>query len=140
MTRAVAKTHLSLWAMEAAPLIEGHDIASLSAIDRAAVANTGLIAIDQDPAGVAGRSVPGMPGGVWVLYRPLANGDRAVALFNASTSVRTITTSARQVGMPADSRGYTLANISGGQVTTTRGTISHAVNPHSTVLYRVRRR
>jgi len=140
VVRAIAKTHLSLWAMEAAPLIEGHDIASLSAVDRAALANTGLIAIDQDRAGVAGRSIRGMPRGVWVLYRPLANGDRAVALFNASTSVRTITTSAQQVGMPADSRGYTLTNIWGGQVTTTSATISHRVNPHSTVLYRVRRR
>jgi alpha-galactosidase len=140
IVRALAKTQLSLWAMVAAPLIEGHDIATLSAIDRAALANRGLIAIDQDPAGVAGRSVPGMPRGVWILYRPLANGDRAVALFNASAAARTITTSARQVGMPADSRGYTLTNIWGGQVTTTTGTISHVVNAYSTVLYRVRGR
>jgi alpha-galactosidase len=140
VTGAIAKTQLSLWAMEAAPLIEGHDIATLSATDRAALANTGLIAIDQDRAGIAGRSVRGMPRGLRVLYRPLANGDWAVALFNARPSARRITTSARQVGMPADSRGYTLTNIWGGQVTTTGGRMSHVVHSRSTVLYRVRRR
>jgi alpha-galactosidase len=56
------KTHFSLWAMIAAPLIAGNDIRSMNADTAAILMNKEVIAIDQDTLGVAGNAsrVPGI--------------------------------------------------------------------------------
>jgi len=75
------RTHMSLWAMLAAPLLAGNDIRNMDDATKAILLNKEVIAIDQDALGrQAHRVVKDGPKEIWV--KPLANGDLAVALFN----------------------------------------------------------
>ncbi|THD83241.1 MAG: glycoside hydrolase family 27 protein [Phenylobacterium sp.] len=77
------RTHLSLWALLAAPLLAGNDLSTMSAETKAILTNREVIAIDQDPAGRQGDRVKA-EGALEVWARPLAGGGRAVGLFNLS--------------------------------------------------------
>lgn len=78
MTEAEYRSHMSLWAIIAAPLIAGNDLRSMDDATRAILLNTEVIAVDQDPLGLAGMKISE---GVWA--RPLAReGLRAVVFFN----------------------------------------------------------
>lgn len=79
------RTHVSLWAMLAAPLIAGHDVRSASPETVALLTNADVIAIDQDPLGKPGRRVLQRET-VEVWTRTLADGRTAVAFFNRGTS------------------------------------------------------
>jgi alpha-galactosidase len=75
------RTHMSLWAILAAPLLSGNDLSKMSAETLAILANREVIAIDQDPAGKQGDRVRAEgPMEIWA--RPLADGSKAVGLFN----------------------------------------------------------
>ncbi len=76
-----AKTHFSLWAMAAAPLIVGADIPNMAQQNLDVILNKDVIAVDQDSLGVQAFTVANVAN-QWTLMRPLANGDRAVAFFN----------------------------------------------------------
>jgi alpha-galactosidase len=87
---AEARAHFSLWAMLAAPLIAGNDLRDLDEETRAILLNAEVIAVDQDPLGVAASRLSG-EGVVGVWARPLAAaGARAVALFNGSGEARSL--------------------------------------------------
>ena len=76
-------THLTLWAMMAAPLLASSDPAELSPVDRDILLNPEVLAIDQDPLGQQGRVVTRRRG-VWVLRKPLASGATALSFSNVS--------------------------------------------------------
>jgi alpha-galactosidase len=78
-------THMTLWAMLAAPLIAGNDLRSMSKETSSILLNREVIAIDQDPLGKQAQRVIS-DGSVEVWQRPLADGSSAVAIFNRSSS------------------------------------------------------
>jgi alpha-galactosidase len=134
MTSAQAQSQFSMWAMVAAPLILGSDPRSLSSGSIAMLKNSRVIAIDQDSLGAQGALLSASGSGqVWV--KPLANGDRAVALFNRGSSSMQISTTASAVGLRQSSI-YHLQNLWTNKTSTTKSTISAAVQPYSVVLYR----
>jgi alpha-galactosidase len=75
------RTHLSLWALLAAPLIAGNDLGAMNADTRAVLTNAEVLAVDQDPLGEQGRRVA-QQGPVQLWSRPLADGTLAVGLVN----------------------------------------------------------
>jgi alpha-galactosidase len=77
------KTHFSLWAMIAAPLIAGNDVRDMNPEVKAILLNKEVIAIDQDPLGSGGRQVS-VSGNLEIWRKPVASGDVAVAIFNHS--------------------------------------------------------
>jgi len=81
MTTEEYRTHMSLWAILAAPLLAGNDLTRMTPQALALLTNREVIAIDQDPAGKQGdRFSAEGPMEIWV--RPLADGSKAVGLFN----------------------------------------------------------
>jgi alpha-galactosidase len=74
-------THMTLWAMQAAPLIMGHDLRQTSASASRILSNRNVIAIDQDPKGAQGRAIR-KQGDVVIWRKELADGSVALALFN----------------------------------------------------------
>ncbi|MCX4585147.1 CBM35 domain-containing protein [Streptomyces sp. NBC_01481] len=77
------RSHMTLWAMAASPLLLGTDLTALNATDKAMLTNDRLIAVNQD--GVAARRIVNSgPQQVWSKREP--NGDYIVALFNTGTS------------------------------------------------------
>lgn len=81
MTPEEYRTHMSLWAISAAPLLMGHDLQAMTPETFALLANPEVIAIDQDPKGIQGRCVR-KEGAIEIWSRPLADGSVALALFN----------------------------------------------------------
>jgi alpha-galactosidase len=90
MSAVEYRTHLSLWAMLAAPLLAGNDLHAMSQETRDILVNKEVIAIDQDTLGRQGRRASKEGAGeIWM--RPLANGDMALALFNRGDAMASIT-------------------------------------------------
>ncbi|HET6706105.1 carbohydrate-binding protein [Amycolatopsis sp.] len=137
MTTTEYRTHFSLWAMMAAPLLIGSDLRKVSADDFAILKNTDVIALDQDPLGKQ-ATVLSANAGLVVYSKVLANGDRAVALSNETAATATISTTASATGI-GGAASYTLKDLWSKAVRTTTGTISASVPSHATVLYRVSR-
>ncbi|MQY22664.1 glycoside hydrolase family 27 protein [Nocardia macrotermitis] len=128
------RTHLSLWAMLAAPLIAGNDVRAMSEQTRSILTNREVIAVDQDPASVQGAFLPGNDR---VMVKPLSDGSIAVALYNPDDSPADIGTSATAAGLPG-AQCYTVRDLWAHTSTTTAGPIGHSgVAPHGLVLQRV---
>lgn len=103
MTTEEYRTHMTLWAMLAAPLIAGNDLTSMSPDTLALLTNRGVIAIDQDPAGrQADRLFAEGPVEVWT--RRLADGSLAVALFNRHDGGTTVELDFAAVGYAKGAR------------------------------------
>ncbi len=137
MTATEYRTHVSLWAVMAAPLLIGSDIRSASSTTLSILKNTDVIGVDQDPLGRQGTIVSAS-GGLVVYSKALANGDRAVVLLNENTTAATVSTTASAVGIGGSST-YTLKDLWSKATSTTTGTISASVPAHGVVMYRVAR-
>jgi alpha-galactosidase len=91
MTATEYRTHFTLWAMLAAPLIAGDDLREMTSETRDILLNKEAIAIDQDKLGKAAQRVT-KEGETEVWARPLADGAYAVALFNRGESQARVAT------------------------------------------------
>ena len=91
-------THMTLWAMQAAPLIMGHDLRETTPEALKLLTNRAVIGVDQDALGVQGRRVR-REGGTEVWRKELADGAVAVALFNRGAKPATIQATAADAGM-----------------------------------------
>jgi alpha-galactosidase len=83
------RSHFAMWAMLSAPLIMGTDVPGMNAETRSILTNRRIIAIDQDPLGLAAMR--------WRAYsdyeiwaKPLANDRWAIALLNRSDEPQSI--------------------------------------------------
>ncbi len=79
------RTQMSLWAILAAPLLAGNDLTRMTAETREILCNREVIAVDQDMGGKQGDRVA-IEGPLEVWVRPLADGSKAVGLFNRGRS------------------------------------------------------
>jgi alpha-galactosidase len=137
MTPTEYRTHFSLWAIMAAPLLIGSDLRNVNEDTFTILKNTDVIAIDQDRLGRQ-ATVISNSGGHVVYSKVLANGDRAVALSNETTTAATFGTTTAAIGL-GGSPSYTLKDLWSKATRTTTGAISASVPGHGTVLYRVSR-
>ena len=87
LTRTEERSHFSLWAMLAAPLLEGYDVSRASAGTLEVLGNDDVIAVDQDRRGRQGRRL-GRKNGVELWVKPLSHRALAVLLFNRSGGTR----------------------------------------------------
>lgn len=90
-------THVSLWALLAAPLLIGTDLERLDPFTKSILANREIIAVNQDVLGRPARRVRREDAAeIWM--RPLANGDIAVGLMNCYPLSRRIALDLSSVG------------------------------------------
>jgi len=92
MSDAEYRTHMSLWAILAAPLLAGNDVRSMSAETRDILENRDVIAIDQDQSGHEGHRLS-KNGDKEVWAKQLSGGDWALGLFNRGDATTTVVTS-----------------------------------------------
>jgi alpha-galactosidase len=97
LTDTEDRSHFSLWAMLAAPLLAGNDVRSMSPQTLAILTNRDIIAVDQDPLVAQGHPLDTDPR-VWV--KPLADGSVAVALTNTGAAAGYVGTTAAALGLP----------------------------------------
>jgi len=90
MTDDEYRTHMSLWAILAAPLLAGNDLTTMSPAIHDILTNRDVIVVDQDKLGRQGVRVS-QQGDLEVWKRPLAGGTAALGLFNRGTAPASIT-------------------------------------------------
>ncbi|HWH03071.1 MAG TPA: glycoside hydrolase family 27 protein [Gemmatimonadales bacterium] len=103
MTDDEYRAHFSLWAIQAAPLIAGNDLRSMSAETKTILENAEVIAVDQDSLGVQGVNVWEPTPEIQVWAKPLADGSAAAVLLNRAGVSTAITAPFHRLGLRADS-------------------------------------
>jgi len=92
-------THISLWALQAAPLLIGADLSQIDEWTANLLGNREVLAISQDPLGkAAGRVWADNWTQVWA--RQLSDGTVAVGLFNRAPQPMPVTVKFADVGLP----------------------------------------
>jgi alpha-galactosidase len=91
------RTHMSLWALLAAPLLAGNDLSTMKPETLAILTNREVIAIDQDALGRQGDRVKA-EGPLEVWAKPLKGGAKAVGLFNLSDQPAYVEVTFSEVG------------------------------------------
>jgi alpha-galactosidase len=99
MTKEEYRTHFSMWAIFAAPLLAGNDVVNMTADTKEILLNKDVIAIDQDPLGQQGRRVK-KTGDLEIWSKQLQDGGRAVALLNRGSSPAKISVAWTDIGYP----------------------------------------
>jgi alpha-galactosidase len=90
--------HISLWALQAAPLLIGADMTQMDQWTIDLLGNREVLAIDQDPMGkAAGRVWADNWTQVWA--RPLADGTMAVGLFNRAPEPMPVSVKFADIGV-----------------------------------------
>ncbi|HYC94556.1 MAG TPA: glycoside hydrolase family 27 protein [Sphingomicrobium sp.] len=130
------RSHFSLWAMMAAPLIAGNDIANMDAATREILTNKEVIAVDQDRLGVQGRRV-WKDGDREVWVKPLTGGGRAVLLFNRGEAPADIRFEWGQLGYPGKLKAAVRDLWAHRDLGQRAGTFSATVEPHGVVMLKV---
>ena len=97
------RTQMALWSILAAPLIAGNDLPSMLKETRETLTNPEVIAVDQDSLGVQGHRV-WQEGPLEVWIKPLADGSKAVGLFNRSEGPLPMSVSAATIGVAPSAR------------------------------------
>lgn len=135
MTDTENRTHFSLWAQLAAPLILGNDLDAADPATLATIGNRDIIALDQDALGAPVRVIASDAGRL-VLTRPLANGDRSVTLTNETSAALTMSVTIASIGLPTTST-YDVTDLWSGAKTVATDTITVMVESHATAMLRV---
>ena len=94
------QSHMSLWALVAAPLLAGNDLTKMTDSDKSILLNREVIAIDQDPLGKQGTRLY-QYGEINVWTRHLSGGRLAVGMFTSDCcSSRNISVDLTKLGFP----------------------------------------
>lgn len=90
--------HLALWSLQAAPLFIGSDLGQVDAFTRALLTNDEVLDVDQDVLGRAASRV-WQEGRLEIWSRPLADGSKAVGLFNRGLHPQAVTARWADLGL-----------------------------------------
>ena len=103
MTDTEYRSHFSLWALMAAPLIAGNDLRSMDDATVEILTNAEVIAVNQDPLGIQGTPISeSLTLEVWA--KQLSGDDtHAVILFNRTEDEADITVTWSSLGLSTSS-------------------------------------
>jgi alpha-galactosidase len=136
MTPVEYRSHFSLWAMMASPLMAGNDVAHMDAATKSILLNKEVIAIDQDRLGVQGHRV-WKDGDKEVWVKPLAGGGRALLLFNRGEQPAAIRATAEQLSYPSSLRARVRDLWAHKDLPRWSGSLEATVEPHGVAMYRI---
>jgi alpha-galactosidase len=100
MTDTEYRSHFSLWAILAAPLIAGNDLRNMRPEIHDILTNKEVIAVNQDALGSEGRRVS-KSGDAEAWAKQMADGGRAVVLLNRGATEQKITATWESLGYPS---------------------------------------
>jgi alpha-galactosidase len=98
MTDDEYRTHMSLWAILAAPLLAGNDLRNMQPAILEILTNREVIAVNQDKDGNQGRRIA-KSGDQEVWARHLSDGGQAIGLFNRGAAPARMTVDWKDVGI-----------------------------------------
>lgn len=129
-----AHTHMTLWAMMAAPLLASHDLVGSDDLDLALLTNPEVIAVNQDVLGAQGRLVEGGRGR-WALHKPLAGGGVAISISNLTRRPQSTSVELGRFGDPARHR---LLNAWTFEEMAESSTLTVRLAPHGSAMFTYR--
>ena len=115
------RTHMTLWAMLAAPLLAGNDLSKMSDRDKGLLTNREVISIDQDALGKQAERIR-QDGDFSVWRKPLSGSRTAIAVVNAQWQRRDVPVDLKTIGFPQGAQvrdvwaGRELGHLAGTQV------------------------
>jgi alpha-galactosidase len=137
MTEDEYRTHMSLWAISAAPLLAGNDIRTMTPQTKALLMNAEVIAVDQDSLG--SQATPRKSGAIETWVKPLADGSVAVAVVNLGTTGTSAVVKVSDFGL--NGKVFSARDLwAHTDVTFEDGVYSAKVPSHGVVMLRVRSR
>jgi alpha-galactosidase len=136
MTTEEYRSHFSLWAELAAPLMAGNDLSTMSAATKEILTNAEVIAIDQDALGKQGDRVK-KDGDLEVWSRPLKDGGRSVILLNRSDTARDIGVAWEDLGYPSSLEVRVRDLWRHKDLALAKGAFEALVEPHGVVMLRL---
>lgn len=80
-----SRTEMAFWVLWSSPLLVATDPENLSSEKREILMNDEVLAIHHDPLYISGERIYNHTNGAQLWVRPLANGDKAVILFNSQS-------------------------------------------------------
>ena len=129
-----ARSHIALWSMLSAPLLIGFDMRKASPPLLDVLGNAAIIAVDQDAAG--NQAVLAFDSDdLQILVKTLADGDKAVAIFNRTSAPLEATLTADHLKFKADA-DVTLTDLWSGRTVTFRGEHGFKLAPRETLVFR----
>jgi alpha-galactosidase len=135
LTLVENRAHFSLWALFAAPLMAGNDLQAMKPEIREILMNREVIAVDQDSLGIQGHRVSGGVYQVWV--KPLADGSRAVILFNRGSEESQIAVSWEDIGLFPKTKARVRDLWKKANIGAFTGRFEAKVEPHGVVMVRI---
>ncbi|HEV2421383.1 MAG TPA: glycoside hydrolase family 27 protein [Candidatus Acidoferrales bacterium] len=129
------RTHMSLWAILAAPLMAGNDLTQMTPYTVELLTNPEVIAVDQDPLGKQGYRIS-QEGPFEVWMKPMADGSKVVGLFNRQRTTEQMTVSFSDIGLGGEATVRDLWRKK--DLGTFRDKFSDYVPMHGVVLVRVK--
>ncbi len=129
------RTHMSLWAILAAPLLAGNDLTTMTPETTALLTNREVIAVDQDKLGEQGDRVR-TEGPIEIWARPLSDNSKAVGVFNRLGVPLSATVNFRELGFQSTVSVQDIWNAR--DLGPMRNSYTVTVPPHGVVLLRVR--
>ncbi len=136
LTPAENRAHFSFWALFAAPLMAGNDLEKMTPEVKAILTNAEVIAVDQDPLGMAGRKVWD-DGAREVWMRPLADGSRAVILFNRGSEPAPVAATWADLGLFPGGKAAVRDLWHHADVGVASGRYEAKVEPHGVVMVKI---
>ena len=131
-------THITLWAMQASPLLIGCDMAVADKFTKSLLCNNEVIDINQDPLGYAATKIYGNSSYA-TYFKPLEDGSLAIAMFNLSEKPQKIGFKPRAIGVIGNK--ITVRDVwrqkDVAEITHDRDRFDTDVPPHGVVLVRV---
>jgi alpha-galactosidase len=130
------RAHFSFWALFAAPLMAGNDLQAMKPEIRDILMNREVIAVDQDSLGMQGRKVRDSSARqVWV--KPLADGSRAVILFNRGSEESPIAVPWEDIGLFPGGKALVRDLWKRADLGSFTGRFEAKVEPHGVVMIKI---
>jgi alpha-galactosidase len=128
------QTMMSLWALNASPLMVGGNLPDNDAFTTSLLTNDGVLAIDQDPLGSPAIRIA-KKGAVEIWARDLANGDKAVGIFNRGNTPAAATIPSKELKIEGP---FSMRDVWTDQrLGNSTEPISRTLPPHGSVLVRL---
>lgn len=96
-------THISLWCLLSAPLLIGCDMTHMDDFTRSLLTNDEVLAVDQDPLGKEATQIAETDS-VRIYEKDLADGSKAVGLFNVSSQPASINLDFSALGITGEQK------------------------------------
>ena len=135
MSETEYRSHFTLWAIMAAPLLIGTDLRTIKQQFLDILLNKEVIAIDQDPLGVQGRRIR-MKDGVHVIVKPLQGGSLAVALFNETGDAKRANVTSAELSLDG-TRKYRARDLWQHTDAPMGDSLTVELAAHATAIYRI---